>query len=313
MIKRLGLALLVAIWPLCWTPATAQTNTSAYTVSTCGTPPSGFGPTGSYAANGWYPVTQNTNGALCTSAAANVTQNVLSPDSSVTTGTITSTQSVTFTPASGGYGTFAYAISGTWAGLIVVEGSVDCVNFTATTAVPLNSTAAGAFTGNSIGQGSMAGLCALRFRGNTVTSGTATVTLRGAASATAVMQDNLPWSVYLTQSNGSALTSSTPVPVQTQPIGVTTTNASGTVTLGGTFQSVLAANSARRGCLIQNPSTATEVLYVFFGANASATTSNSIMLTAGSSVNCASDGVVLTDNVSVTGATTSHAFIAMSQ
>lgn len=95
---------------------------------------------------------------------------------------------------------------------------------------------------------------------------------------------------------------------------VTTTSASGTVTLGGTFQSVLASNAGRNGCTIENPTTATEALYVFFGPNGSATTAKAISLAAGSSVTCAVGGLaVATDNVSVTATTTSHAFVANSQ
>ena len=81
----------------------------------------------------------------------------------------------------------------------------------------------------------------------------------------------------------------------------TTTNASGTIATGGVFQSILASNAARVGCLVQNPTTATEPLYVFFGLNASATTAKSISLAAGASVNCAVGGLgVATDNVSAT-------------
>ena len=94
----------------------------------------------------------------------------------------------------------------------------------------------------------------------------------------------------------------------------TTTNASGTIVTGGTFQSILASSGTRVGCLIQNPTTATEPLYVFFGANASATTAKSISLAAGGSVNCAVGGLgVATDNISATATTSTHAFVEMSQ
>lgn len=97
-------------------------------------------------------------------------------------------------------------------------------------------------------------------------------------------------------------------------LALTTTNASGTITSGGTFQSILASSATRKGCLIQNPTTATEPLYVFFGANGSATTANSISLGPGASVSCAVGGLgVATDNVSATATTTSHAYVEMSQ
>lgn len=98
------------------------------------------------------------------------------------------------------------------------------------------------------------------------------------------------------------------------PSTVTTTNASSTITTGGTFQSALASNASRKGCLIENPTTATEPLFVFFGANGSATTANSLSLGAGSSVSCSVGGIqVATDNVSVTATTTGHAYVEMSQ
>lgn len=99
----------------------------------------------------------------------------------------------------------------------------------------------------------------------------------------------------------------------TIPSTATSTNGSTTVTTGGTFQSVLASNASRKGCLIQNPAAATESLFVFFGANASATTANSFSLAAGAAISCNAGGYVLTDNVSVTGATTAHAFVVNSQ
>lgn len=108
--------------------------------------------------------------------------------------------------------------------------------------------------------------------------------------------------------------SAVPVTATIAPIALTTTNASGTITSGGTFQSILASSATRKGCLIQNPTTATEPLFVFFGVNGSATTANSISLGPGASVSCAVGGLgVATDNVSATATTTSHAYVEMSQ
>lgn len=93
------------------------------------------------------------------------------------------------------------------------------------------------------------------------------------------------------------------------PAGSTSTDASGTVTLGGTYQTVLAASSARKGCLIQNPTTATEVLNIKVGTMASPFT-----IPAGGSFSCSSPGgLVVTDLITLTAATTSHAFAAVSQ
>lgn len=103
-------------------------------------------------------------------------------------------------------------------------------------------------------------------------------------------------------------------PVTVTPVALTTTNGSGTIATGGTFQSILASSATRKGCLIENPTTATEPLYVFFGANGSATTSNSISLSPGGTVSCAVGGIgVATDNVSATATTTAHSYVEMSQ
>lgn len=100
----------------------------------------------------------------------------------------------------------------------------------------------------------------------------------------------------------------------TTPLAVTSTNISGTITSGGAFQSIAAASGARKGCLVQNPTNATEPLYVFYGANASATQAKSVSLNPGGSANCSTgSGGVLTDNVSVMAATTGHAFMAQTQ
>ncbi len=92
------------------------------------------------------------------------------------------------------------------------------------------------------------------------------------------------------------------------------TNASGTITAGGTFQTLIApsASANRKGCLIQNPTTASEVLYVNVGS-ASPSTANSFSLAAGATFSCNAAGVTVTDTISVEAATTSHAFVATYQ
>ena len=97
---------------------------------------------------------------------------------------------------------------------------------------------------------------------------------------------------------------------QTQP--VTSLNASGTVAAGGTFQTVFAADPSRNGCLIQNPTTATEALYVNVGSAAPAT-ANSFSIAAGATFSCNVAGHVLTDKVTLEAATTGHAFTAVAQ
>jgi hypothetical protein len=95
------------------------------------------------------------------------------------------------------------------------------------------------------------------------------------------------------------------------PLNVTTsgggggslTDASGTITAGGTAQTALAANSSRRYVLIENPVSATEVLYFSFTGTASA---SSPSLNPGGSFN--SGSFVPTGALSLFAATTSHAF-----
>ena len=94
----------------------------------------------------------------------------------------------------------------------------------------------------------------------------------------------------------------------------TSTNASGTVTLTGTFQQVFAATPGRSGCFIQN-NDAAHTMYVFAGPIASAATTNSQILAfsatvgGGGTFNCASALGAETDQISITG-TTAGAFYA---
>ena len=99
--------------------------------------------------------------------------------------------------------------------------------------------------------------------------------------------------------------------VATQGIQSTSTESGSSITTGGVFQSILAPNSARLGCTVQN--TGTAVLYVFFGATGSATTANAFQVAAGGSVTCQSGGVVLTDNIAATTAASGGTYVINSQ
>lgn len=142
------------------------------------------------------------------------------------------------------------------------------------------------------------------------TGGTVTVN-QGTAGAS-------PWPVKIDQTtpgttNGVQINA--PVPAGTNVIGhvigdtanYSSTNASTTVTLGGTYQTVFTSSGTRHGCLIQNPITATEALSIRQGSSAVWT------INAGGSFNCAFPGGVVTDLIEVTAATTGHAFTAVSQ
>lgn len=103
-------------------------------------------------------------------------------------------------------------------------------------------------------------------------------------------------------------------PVLTQPYGVTSHNDSGAVALSLTFQSIWAASTntrGRAGCTIQNRS-ASNTQYIFFGPIASALTTKSISLAPSQSVNCTVGGIVLQDQVSITG-TAPDAYFAAQQ
>lgn len=86
----------------------------------------------------------------------------------------------------------------------------------------------------------------------------------------------------------------------------------GSVAVAGTYQSVLASNTARKGCLIQNTSAAP--LKLFLGAPGGATDAASLQLAAGASFSCAAPGgMVITDQISLTAATASATFVTVSQ
>lgn len=86
---------------------------------------------------------------------------------------------------------------------------------------------------------------------------------------------------------------------QTAPFPKPSTNVSGTIAVTNTFQSVIASALGRASCSVQN--NGSNAMYVFFGPIANATTSNSVKLSTGQSVSCTAGGVVLTDQVSITG------------
>lgn len=103
--------------------------------------------------------------------------------------------------------------------------------------------------------------------------------------------------------------------VITQPYGSRSSNNSGTIAVTNTFQSVFTAstgnNTGRTGCALQNNS-ASNSMYVFFGAIADATIGKSVKLSPGQSVNCNAGNIVLKDEVSITG-TSGDAFFAAQQ
>lgn len=91
---------------------------------------------------------------------------------------------------------------------------------------------------------------------------------------------------------------------------ISSVNVSGTIAVTNTYQSVIARNTSRSGCTVQN--TGTNTMYVFFGPLADATAAKSVKLAAGQAVSCNNGPVTLTDEVSITG-TATEAFFAAHQ
>lgn len=87
---------------------------------------------------------------------------------------------------------------------------------------------------------------------------------------------------------------------------VTPTDKAGTLTTGGTAQTAIAANASRKGWCIQNPTTATEVLYVRSGT--AATTATGVVLAAGAQA-CNPSGIIDQGIISVIAATTGHTWL----
>ena len=90
-------------------------------------------------------------------------------------------------------------------------------------------------------------------------------------------------------------------PANAQPV-----DRSGTITLGGTAQNVMAANASRHGCLIQNQSAGDEWISELTTAVAS---EPSLWLPPGGTFTCPTGGISLLA-ISIYGATTSQAFAA---
>jgi len=87
-----------------------------------------------------------------------------------------------------------------------------------------------------------------------------------------------------------------------------TTVYNSTITVTNTFQTLLADNSDRKGCLLQNQGS--HVMYV--GVNGSPTTSNSFIVQAGQTFSCLAPGIRVTQLLQITG-TSGDAFVLWSQ
>ena len=113
--------------------------------------------------------------------------------------------------------------------------------------------------------------------------------------------------VLNSQGISEPISSSNPL-VIAPSISTPTTEASGIVTTGGAFQTVLAANTSRTSCAIQNTSTHTASAYWL--PTGTATALNSFQVAAGSVFNCATaNGRVIQSAIQWTTATTNDPFV----
>ena len=115
--------------------------------------------------------------------------------------------------------------------------------------------------------------------------------------------------------DGSAFSCLSTTPASAQVIyypwiSVTTTQTSGTIATGATFQTALAANTGRKACLIQN--TSAHTMDVFVGALADATAAKSIQVAAAGTFTCNYGPAVLTGDINVTTSTSSDTFVVLS-
>jgi len=125
------------------------------------------------------------------------------------------------------------------------------------------------------------------------------------------------WSTPTTSSGGllqvdipalDAIISGGALQVNSPPVTVSgLVDGSSTITLGGTVQSALAANAARKYLSLSNPDTATETLYYCWGVN----TAGKIALLPGATYE--SGSVCIGDQLFVLGATTGHAYTLYSK
>lgn len=228
-----------------------------------------------------------------------------------------------------GASTVRLQLSGSWVGTLALEQSIDGGVTYGAMAAHVNGTiySGSSITGNGIFDCEVAGATNFRVRATAfIPGGTAVITATVTASpgvvkilnSVAVKDNGSGAAATIKPASTAALSTdpalvvavspNNPISAVTTPIGVTSTDGSGTIVTGGSYQTVFAASGSRKGCLIQNPATATEVLNVKFGTMASPFT-----LLAGMSIGCNQGGLVLQDAVTAMAATSTHAFAATAQ
>ncbi len=206
--------------------------------------------------------------------------------------------------------------SGTW-NITNVSGTVSLPTGAATAAKQPALGTAGTASADVITVQGKSGMTALDVN---IASGTITGTMSGtisnASDAVATNSNNLQGLSYNYGYNGATwdrlqVDANKFLKVVPNPYAATSTNGSTTIATGNTFQTILASNSSRKGCLIQNPVDATEVLYVSVGIALATppTKAKSFQLAQGGVFNCRSGDMVITDEIDVTAVTSAHAFV----
>jgi hypothetical protein len=118
-----------------------------------------------------------------------------------------------------------------------------------------------------------------------------------------------PGHVIIDSTGAEKATQTNPVRVGTNVLPATTVT-SGTISVGATFQTALAASATRNGCIIQNHSD--DILHVFFGATGSATNATSIDVGPWQQMGCQVGPGVVQDNIAVTTINTGDAYVIYS-
>lgn len=149
---------------------------------------------------------------------------------------------------------------------------------------------------------------------NQVGTGTSAQTVQGAQAAGAAITANPILTAGSDGTNQHPTKTDTNGNLTITQAKATTTATGGTVTTGGTWQSILAASATRNGCLIQNQSSVTE--YVWPGTPGSAPASaglnaggtGAIAVAAGGNITCGALGITISDQISMTSLTTGASY-----
>lgn len=261
--------------------------------------------------------TQNVNLTQIVGAAPSITNPIWTANAEAadTTGSLTAASQTVANSSADGYGTGLISIHGTYtgSGSFVVSDDSGVTFYPVLCARTDGTASETGFT--SLSSTTRMWVCPVS--GNDTLAVQSTGSWTGSASvrvgisapspnsgvvAGTVGVSNLPTTV---DANSGAAGAST---LRVVPSSGVSTDASGTIATGGSFQTVFAASATRKGCLIQNPTTATEIISVKVG-----TMANPFTIPVGGTFSCAAGAFVISDAITATAATTSHAFAAVSQ